>query len=274
MDASLITFGIEIETTIPNACPVDVGGYSRGLQAAGFPEGWVAKHDRSIRAGAGRRGCEFVSPVLRGADGLRQVVTVLAKLREIGAEVNQSTGLHVHVGFDRSDRAALTRLVTLSANFEKAIYASTGTRRRETNQYCSPISPSGSAEQALNVQSRYRLLNLVSNKPTVEFRAFAGTLNTSKVIGHIRMCVALVQRALEAKRVTDWTAKTPVETSPIRRSGAGQTALTRFFYQVGWIKGRTDRTLGVVEADGLPNLKDSKRALMTMARKYDQRTEG
>src|SRR4051812_18406587 len=134
MNASEITFGIEIETTIP-AGSIPVGGYSNGLPIVALP-GWTAKHDGSIRRSRGRQGCEFVSPVLKGAEGIRQVNAAVAYIKSIGGRVNASCGVHVHVGFNKSDAVANEKLVTLVANFEKAIYATTGTRSREQGNYC------------------------------------------------------------------------------------------------------------------------------------------
>lgn len=271
MDVNQMTFGIEIETTIPYGA-VQIGSYQSGLPVANLPQGWVAKYDGSIHASRGRQGCEFVSPVLRGADGLRQIIEVCRTLNSMGAKVNRSTGLHVHVGFDRTDADALKRLVTLTANFEKAIYASTGTKNRERGGYSAPISPIGSADQAINLD-RYRVLNVTNlrhgGKPTVEFRAFAGTLNAEKIIGYVRLCLGLVERAVKAARKTNWTAKAPVASSPIHRKGEGATQLTRLFYQLGWTKGRTQITYGDVTGEGLPAMAASKKALMKLARKYD-----
>ena len=73
MNASELTFGIEIETTVSQATAVlnglQVGSYSRGQQVPYLPEGWMAKHDGSIQGEAGRIGAEIVSPILRGAEG-------------------------------------------------------------------------------------------------------------------------------------------------------------------------------------------------------------
>lgn len=275
MNANELTFGIEIETTIP-AGAIEVGGYHGTVQAAGLPEGWRATADGSIVAGRGRQGCEFVSPVLKGADGLRQVVQAVAAIKAMGGQVNSSCGFHVHVGFDRQATAALTRLVTLTANFEKAIYASTGTKSREQGRYCRPVQGYGQVERAINVsgRDRYHVLNLTNlmngRAPAVEFRAFAGTLNVAKIVGHIRMCLGLAERALAAKRTTNWTAPTPKASSPIARGGEGQTAFTRLCYQLGWIKGRAKQVYGQVEGDGIPSIKASRRVLNKMAEKYDQ----
>src|SRR5262245_33404466 len=99
IDVNDLTFGIEIETAMPHGV-VRVGGYHYGTQVPQLPEGWKAERDGSIRCPAGHEACEIVSPVLKGDDGIRQVVQVLAWLKSAGAQVNRSTGFHVHVGWN------------------------------------------------------------------------------------------------------------------------------------------------------------------------------
>lgn len=272
MNATEISFGIEIETTIP-AGVLPVGGYHSGLPVEGLP-GWTAMYDGSIRAGRSRRGCEFVSPVLKGAEGVASILAAVAFIKSIGGAVNASCGLHVHVGFNKADAIATAKLTTLVANFEKAIFASTGTHSRECGNYCRPIQRYGNASDAMRYArgDRYHVCNLATSNPTVEFRAFAGTLNESKIIAHVMMAVGLVERSLKAARVTNWTAKPVSPTSPIARKGDGQTALTRLFYQLGWTKGRTDYTYGDVAGAGARIVARTKRTLMKLARKYDGTT--
>src|SRR5687768_12126637 len=98
-----ITFGVEIETTVL-AGTVQVGPHGAGCDIPQLP-GWKADADPSIRTTPGTRNhvaCEFVSPVFKGAAGLRQLLADLAVIRGLGAAVNASCGLHVHVGFDKS----------------------------------------------------------------------------------------------------------------------------------------------------------------------------
>lgn len=281
MDVNAMTFGIEIETTIPSTAGIRVGSRHAGCAVAGMPEGWNAQSDGSISAGAGRYGCEFVSPVLRGAEGLRSVIEAVAWIKGIGGQVNPSCGFHVHVGFDRTNTAALDRLLSLTANFEKGIFAATGTKNRERSNWCGSVAQAGDVQTAKRAgeSQRYKVLNITnlcaySNKPTVEFRAFGGTLNPEKIIGYIRLCLAMVQRAVEAKRSASWTGKQPAEGSPQRRKGDGATQLTRLFYQLGWTKGRMSQTYGAIVAEGTPSIRDSKRTLMALARKYDREDVG
>jgi hypothetical protein len=280
INANDLTFGVELEVTLPlGTCAV--GHYHSGVQVPQLPPGWKAEHDTSIHAGAGYMAAEIVSPVLQGADGLRQLKVVCDWLNSVHAKVNRSTGFHVHVGFGGNDKTALRRLVSLVANFEKALFAATGTHSREEGSYCRPVQNDFRYQQAFqhaNIPAgqlpRYHVLNLANllggGKPTVEFRVFAGTTNALKAIGYVRLCLGIVEKALSMKKLPKWVAKTPVETSPIhRKGGEGQTALTRLFYGLGWTKGREDHTFGDIQPEGLPTIEATKKELMRLARKYD-----
>ena len=281
MNTNEMTFGIEIECAMPNTRPLSVGGRHRGHQVAGLPQGWNAQADCSIQAPRGYYGVEIVSPILKGNDGAAQVATVCATLNEWGAKVNQSTGLHVHVGFAYDNKDALERLAYLVANFEVALFAATGTHARESSHYCKSIRADyrsltwnqSTSRLGATAMDRYHTLNLsnliTGEKPTVEFRMFAGTTNATKILGYARLCLGLVQRAHEAQRRTNWEAKSPVATSPIHRSGIGQTEMCRLFYQLGWTKGRTNTVYGGIEAPNAPTIADCKKELMRLAAKYD-----
>lgn len=281
MNANTTTFGIEIECCLPVALrsSVAVGGYHRGMQIAALPPGWTAQTDGSICAPVGFFAVEVVSPVLVGADGVRQVVAVLEWLRGQGARVNQSTGLHVHVGW-AGDEAALIRLATMCSNHEKAFYAATGTKTRERNSYCRPVRNNGDMVRAFRQtgdcrqSDRYCLLNttnLQRRQPTVEFRAFAGTLNTHKVLGYIQICVGVVNKALAAKRVIKWDSKTVAQSSPVRKGGEGATELNRLFFALGWNKGRVPTVWGEIDRPvGAPTRESCQKKLAEMAKKYDE----
>jgi hypothetical protein len=282
-DVNDLTFGCEFETTIPVGTII-VGGYHNGRTIAGLPEGWKAEHDCSIRATAGFTACEVVSPILKGADGLKQVKQICDYLNSIGAKVNSSTGFHVHIGWI-GDADALKRLTSYVSNYEQALFASTGTRTRETGQFCQPIRTAnaytgrfrdGQTERLPS--NRYHVLNVTNLQPgrhgTVEFRVFAGTTNVTKAIGYIRLCLGLVEKAIIASRVPKWVGKTPVATSPLhRKGGEGQTELVRLMYALGWTKGDTSHVFGDVQAEGLPTHEDAKKELMRLAAKYDSRVE-
>jgi len=278
MNANEMTYGVELEVFVPATVQIQVGGYHNGMQVAGLPTGWNAQGDCSIQADPGYRGVEIVSPVLRGADGLKQIQKVCCWLSSIGAKVNRSTGCHVHVGFagNDTDLAVLTGLV---AYHETALFAVTGSKARMSSRYCKPIRTStehqGVANKTLNgTRDRYHTLNLnnlttCGRAPTVEFRMFAGTCNALKVIGYVRMCLALVEKAHEMRRLPKWT---PTENEK-NMNRLGAHAVKRFFACFGWTKGKTPYVYGAVIDETLPTVEACKTKLMEMARKFDVVTE-
>jgi hypothetical protein len=299
LDINEMTFGVENEITIPRGV-LTVGAYHRGAAIPGFPDGFTAQSDVSVRSdNAMRMGAEIVSPVLRGADGLLKLADVIAKLNAMGGSVNQRCGFHVHIGFPTGIIEKLGNLVYLTANLERAFYAATGTKNRERNNYCQPVKTSWARELNYDavaaerstvaatrgyqttagyvtpsVGARYHGLNLVpllsGARPAVEFRFFQGTLNFQKIVGYIRMCLAVVQKASDMRRRVEWDAK--------GRGGIGGEAdqplngkqeLQRFFYRTGWNRGSTPKVYGMLEAPGVGGMDESKAILQRMATKYD-----
>lgn len=198
------------------------------------------------------------------------------------ARVNPSCGLHVTVEWN-GDAAALARLISLVGNHERALFASTGTRRRELTIYTKQIKPYGDKDRAKQrcEADRYHLLNLTHlarGRNRIEFRAFAGTLNKTKVLGYLMMCLGLVELALTSRRCADWDyAKREGARSCWDRPGAGigETELNRLFYRLGWTKGwykgeHRDKVFGQIADDSAkPDWKAIKAKLVELARKYD-----
>jgi Putative amidoligase enzyme len=147
-----LTFGVEIETTIP-AGLFRIGPHGSGYEIPSLP-GWKADRDPSIRTTVrGHEACEFVSPVFKGAEGLRKLLADVAAIRAMGAKVNKSCGLHIHVGFDKHNSQLVEKLATLVSNFEKAIYASTGTKARERGRWCNGLNRYGNAGNAVQASA-------------------------------------------------------------------------------------------------------------------------
>lgn len=232
-----ITFGVEIETTIPASAGVRIGGYHAGrcintafvaagqsINAPRFNDtaAWTVESDCSIMVEKpGHVRAEFVSPVLRGENGLKHLVEFVEFLRTIGASVNRSCGMHVHIGASGAAggeeiTAYIDRLARLVAFNSKALYAQTGTLGRENGHYCRPLNDRARAavRRARRTKSvhevvrgdRYQLLNLtnLNTRGTVEFRCFAGTLNSSKVLLHVFSAIALCIIARKTKTPATW----------------------------------------------------------------------
>jgi len=283
MNANQIAFGIEFECTLPASDTTPIGPYHGGYQVPWLPEGWKAERDSSIRTMApGRKACEFVSPKLRGQEGLAQVEAAIDAMTARGARVNTSCGLHITIEWNE-DAAALARLISLVGNHERAIFASTGTRRREQTIYTKKIKQYGNKDHAKQrcEADRYHLLNLTHlarGRNRIEFRAFAGTLNKTKVAGYLMMCLGLIELALNTTRCADWDyAKREGTKSCWDRPGAGEgeTELNRMFYRLGWTKGWYKGALrnkvfgGLASETAAPDMKAIKKKLLELARKYD-----
>lgn len=246
MNANELTFGIEIETIAPDSAVrnegLRIGSYRRGVQVPYLPEGWKAERDGSINNGRGGHQCEIVSPALQGEEGLRQVAEVLGTLEAKGHRVNASCGVHVHVGWKRDlPSEPLARLVTIVAYLEKGLYAITGTKNRERGRYCGGVRKYGNDKDAKpNLdRDRYHALNLTNlargTKDTVEFRVFSGSLNPTKVVGWIQVCLGLVERAISAKRMPRWNPKAP--SGGWKKAGPGQSEAERLLGYLAWGKG-------------------------------------
>jgi hypothetical protein len=232
-----LTFGVEIETGIPYSTGLNVGGYHNGRVVPNMPERgivsgkWKASSDGSINV-ANMQGVEFVSPVLRGADGLDNVAIAVERIHAMGAKVNRTCGVHVHVAFPTNDLAAVRRLVHLVAHWESALYATTGTKSREQNSYCRSIkTPSmraarygsmGDVRTAV-MSNRYHTLNLMpiltGSQPTVEFRVFSGSVNAKKIVAWTMLALAIVEAALNGHRAKAFDMP---ETSVERECGEGR----------------------------------------------------
>lgn len=276
MQANEMTFGVEIETTMPTGS-VRVGGHGDGIQVPWLPAGWLADRDPSIIYDAETQiQCEFVSPILKGAEGLRQLCEAVAEIKRRGGKVNDSCGIHVHVGFDKNDTKAVDRLLALVANHEKAIYAVTGTKNRERGVgsrrgtcWCKSVKRFGSAAAARSSYSgpaadRYHVVNLTTEHPTVEFRPFSGSLNKTKICGFVRLCVALAEKALKAKKACRFNSRSACWRAS---RGEGQAEVTRLFYDLKWWN--TEGIVGSIEGEGVPTLAESKKVLRKMAKQYD-----
>jgi hypothetical protein len=268
-----MTFGVEIETHIPRG-RLAVGPHRHGYPIPELRNEWKADRDPSIRDfdGRTREACEFVSGIFKGEAGLAQLLQDLATIKSFGAAVNSSCGLHIHVGFDKSNVKNLRKVVTMTANLEKAIFASTGTKNRETGRWAKSVRVRGNAVEAIRVQrdhqDRYFVINVITTHETVEFRAFGSTLNATKLVGYIRLCFAIVEKSLSGA-TAKWAGAEPAEKSSLRRGGDGHTAITRLFRRLGWT-GRNGRHInGNLNCDGAPSLKDCQKEFVRLAKKYD-----
>lgn len=223
---SNLTFGAEFEVVLPAGLNEREGARAVSA-AAGLPVyfgriyndpapagSWKATTDGSIRGGIG---LEFVSPILTGDDGLEQVRKICAALTSVGATVNATCGLHVHVGAQNEGVEFFKSLIKLYGRFESALdEIMPASRRSNGAQYCRSVTLVDQA--AVNAArtkeelafalarasgagaAKYHKVNIVPHhKPTVEFRHHAGTTDAAKAINWIMVCLRLVAAAKAGK---------------------------------------------------------------------------
>ena len=152
IDLRAQTFGVEIEMagiTRKKAARVIAGyfgtepGYCGGNYDAYIAKDtkgrtWKAVSDSSIRAEAAYR-TEVVTPILR-YDDIEDLQEILRKLRRAGAKVNESTGIHIHIGAENFTPATLCNLLKNIRSKEDILYRAIKVRDdrarycRKTNQ--------------------------------------------------------------------------------------------------------------------------------------------
>lgn len=269
-----ISFGVEIETTVPHGLSsIAVCDYHTRIpipahQCPGLA-GWRAERDGSI---TGRNlACEFISPPLVGVAGVTQMDAGLAAIRGLGARVNPSCGLHIHVGLTsvpdgatllnasnlRGFRRAFARI---AIRHQWALYAAGGTKARQRGRWCRPymapaagtLTPDGCI--SLSMMERYRVINLRPSAPTAEVRAFPATRNGKLVHAYLRMCTAMAKAASE-------TADDNAQLIPPAPVG-GVAAMADFFAWAGW-------DAPDAQVIGPRPLAETKSVLMKMAECYD-----
>ncbi|MBV6498472.1 MAG: hypothetical protein CJBNEKGG_00694 [Prosthecobacter sp.] len=158
--AALIQWGIELETRLPAAASVPVGGYHAGLPVVAaittagvrlsapvfHSEAWKAERDGSIRREPGQVPCEFVSPILHGEDGVEHLAAFVDWLNAVGASVDRSCGCHITVGIEsiigttdpNAVSAFLRKLAHIARWHARSLYGQTGTDRH-LNHYSHPL---------------------------------------------------------------------------------------------------------------------------------------
>ena len=215
------TFGIEIECLVTSKQALLSALHGRGLQAEieGYNHQtrphWKIVNDGSVNsrrlASQGYTGCELVSPILKGADGRRQLELACKALSDVNAKVNITCGLHVHHGTDDLKLKNFKQLALLYSNFEDQIdQMFAKSRRASRNTYCQTskipshrvdslkrCSTVAGIARKINSGCRYTKLNFNSyvQHSTIEFRQHQGTIEFSKIMNWIEFGQAAIRTA-------------------------------------------------------------------------------
>lgn len=155
--------------------------------------------DSSIR---GENPIECVSPVLTGRDGMKSLENCCKALNEANAQVNVSTGLHVHIGAQNLSDEAYVNVFKNYQKLEKVIDTFMARSRRENNsQWCMTIQ----GLDYSNCITKYSVRNVMRNNryykinacsydrhKTIEFRQHQGSTDFEKISNWVNFCAKLV----------------------------------------------------------------------------------
>jgi hypothetical protein len=211
------TFGIEIECVGLTTHRAQSALIAAGVRCENYgydhqtrPE-WKVTTDSSLNSRNGS--AEVVSPVLQHNDGLNEVRSVMKILRDAGARVNSSCGMHVHFGADTLNDAQIALIVEAHTWFQPAFDAFVLERRIDNSGFCrhrTAHEALGTA-QALRYEGRrdalrnedrsdrYKALNLQSllRHGTIENRQHHGSLNGLNATAWIAFNQAFFQAAVD-----------------------------------------------------------------------------
>jgi hypothetical protein len=215
-------FGVELELGFPRGTTRE--SIERALTAAGL-SGWRVKSDCTIRVSGAPAGWEVVSPPLAGEAGFDALQVACRVLRGMGAQVNRTTGTHVH----HEARDMTVEQIKAAArswfNNQNLIDGLVAASRRGPNSstYCRPLSNGDITriEEARDLQSiphaaggRYKTLNLAAfgRYGTIEIRQHQGTCDFEKIASWIRFGQAVIDTAKAAPVNTHQTMRGLLET--------------------------------------------------------------
>ena len=277
--AESITFGIELETTIPATSGVVVGGYHRGASvysgastetnqpvfAPSFQGArWKAERDGSIRPAFGRVACEFVSPILQGSQGVEHLLEFVEWANAIGAKVNPTCGCHITVGVESilgtRDPQAVSEYARKLAHIARwhamSLYGQTGTGRhlnrfsqtlgdnvgslvKRMESVSNPLVKADAADRCGRGMVNFKKL---FSHGVIEFRVFAGTLNRHKIMHHLATVLGLCRRAAEVECLGSFGKNK----SQAKRTSSAASALCFLWDFLGWTGSKRPVALGLI----------------------------
>ena len=226
------TFGVEIETVglseITALVAIEsVVSARRAHYSSRDYSAWSVKGDGSLESPNGEA-AEIVSPVMEwgNADHYAQVERVTRALREAGARVNETCGLHVHIGASDLSRTELMGVVKAYTAAQDSLNHNISPYRLDSSW--AKIWPSWEGPQTTirygdptweslrdafiggDYMDRYMTVNLApyADRGTVEFRQHNGSLNARTILAWAGLCVSTVKLGSEVEHREQWAYKT------------------------------------------------------------------
>lgn len=203
----VLTFGVEIECFVNQYAMYDAAQANDvkiAYESYNHTDGksyYKFVTDASVQ-GVNGRGIECVSPVLKGAAGMKSLKAVCKALNDANATVNKTCGLHVHVGAKDLTNEQRANVFKNYAMLEQTINVMFAPSRRN-NGYCKGLASKmtelsechsiADIQGALRYDRYYTVNPMAFNRhQTIEFRQHQGTTNFEKISMWVNFCTKLV----------------------------------------------------------------------------------
>ena len=204
-DFAKLTFGVEIEAygftrqSLINAATAN----ALTVRSESYNHDDNERYFKIVSDGSltGENSNEIVSPILNGENGLNSLKSLCSALATVGASVNRSCGLHVHIGASSMTDAHYIRIFKNYQAIETAIDTFMPTSRRANNNgFCMSLqginfSRCTTKRDVYDIfRSRYYKVNAHAfiRHNTVEFRQHSGTTDFAKIEAWVKFLAKLV----------------------------------------------------------------------------------
>lgn len=202
-----LTFGVEIECSRCNRISLINTANSRGLEvhSEGYNHTDNTRYIKIVSDGSlvGTDTNEVVTPVLSGSKGKSTLKKLCESFDEIGAEVNRSCGLHIHIGCTKMTDEwyiSVFKNYQMCKNVIDSFLAPS--RRGDNARWCAGISQYDydachtieDVREMMNYD-RYHCVNAesYSRHHTIEFRQHQGTTKYTKIAHWLQFLQELVK---------------------------------------------------------------------------------
>jgi len=204
---------------------------------------WQIETDGSVRASSDRRGCEMecVSPILRGEDGVQELLAVGNLLSALGCYTNISTGLHVHMDVADLSSQEVLALTLRYRGLQRQINTVLPSYR-VGNRYARPLSsdqvafaPTTQASQLQRRAGRFCSMNFahLRTRRTIEFRQGgldpqARTVSATDMVAWVQFLNDFINETVRLVRAGEFhrieSAATVADAAAVATAPAGTVA--------------------------------------------------
>lgn len=196
------------------------------LMSDGSIDGERKSGGRYVSTGNSAYRVEMVTPKLTYAE-IPKLQEVIRVLRNAGAKVNDSCGIHVHVDAANHNRQSLKNIMGIMFSKEDILFRALQVNEARARRWCKKVRepmlerarrlPGEETKDLTKLEriwyegspnprehynwTRYYALNLhsVFYRGTVEFRMFNATLHAGRIKAYVNLCLAISAQAINQR---------------------------------------------------------------------------